>query len=106
MTKILKTVANLIIFFILAIVFYGAWSRWDVGNLKTFCSEIKPGDPLSGLPELAKSYHLNSRWITKGGVFNKSSNTWINYLPAESTMGEIACAIEHDNVVVISSKYN
>lgn len=106
MKRILKTVAALIIFFMLTIAFYGVWLRWDTKNLKAFCSAIKPGDPLASLPELAKSYHLNSRWITKGAAFNKNSNTWFNYLPAESTMGEVACSIEHDKTVVISSKYN
>jgi len=88
--------------FFLLFALFAAYSWWELSGLRGFCGQIKPGDPMSALADMAATHHQNARWL-RTSVPNRDKGNWLTFVPASSTMGEVVCAIEHDKKVVISA---
>ena len=88
--------------FVLLMLVYTVWARWEMRHLEAFCKEIQPGMSVSLLPALAEKYGLERHWV-EGSVFDAQSNEWFTSVPATSSFGEIGCDIHHNKSTVISA---
>lgn len=84
-------------------VAYIAYSNWDIHNVSAFCGEIHAGTPLSTLPKLGENYGINTRSLTSG-VYDDQQKSWVLFVPAGSTFGDITCDIRYNKGIVISAK--
>lgn len=88
--------------FILFCVYLG-WSWWEMSRLNAFCEAVHVGAQFSSLPSLAEKYGFDRRWV-QHGIRDGESDSWVVYVPASSSMGEVACTIRYNQVGIISSK--
>jgi hypothetical protein len=89
-----------VIFILLGSFF--TWSWWDESSVRGFCDDVTPGTLVSAFAAIAETHHQNIRWL-RSSVFDREKGTWITFLPVRSTFGEVACKIEHDQAIVLSS---
>lgn len=99
---ILKFIVAIAALFGLMFCIYFGWAWWEMKQLKSFCSEVREGVPISSLPPLAEKYGFSPRWV-KSGITETGKKNQITFVPAASTFGEIACAIRYDESGVISA---
>jgi hypothetical protein len=83
---------------------YGTWLWWDIHRVRSFCQEIHVGMPLAALPQLAEKHSIAAHWIRKG-VYDDSARSWVFFVPVEATMGDMVCAIHHNNASVLSFEF-
>jgi hypothetical protein len=90
---------------VLALLFglVAGWAWWDMHQLRAFCREVRPGVPVSRLPEIAEDHGIERRWVDRHGIADEKAGDWFLPVPAASTMGEVVCAIHHDKTVVRSA---
>jgi hypothetical protein len=87
-----------------AILFYPAWTFWDMHRLKRMCGEIRPGMPVANIRRIVTKYGLERFLLSDDGLYDDRTKNWDFFIPAPSTMGDMVCLIEHDRVKVISTK--
>jgi len=102
---IFKFIVAIAALFGLMLCIYMGWAWWEMKQLKSFCSEVREGVPISSLPPLAEKYGFSPRWV-KSGIAETGKKNQIIFVPAASTFGEIACAIRYDESGVISANIN
>ena len=100
--KFLKELLKFILVIFILFASFGIWSWWDVRSVHGFCNAVKPGTLVISLSAIAETHHQNTSWL-RSSVFDKEKGTWITFVPAKSTFGDVACKIEHDKIVVLSS---
>ena len=97
--KALRIVAALVLPFFI----YVGWMYWDTHKVNSFCKDVASGVSLDKLPKLAEDHGINKRWINEG-IFSEKGRYWVFFVPAASTFGDVACAIHHNKVNVISAQ--
>ena len=101
----MKSLTELLKFILVIFMLFGSfiiWSWWDERSARGFCDNVKPGTLVIALSAIAETHHQNIHW-PRSSEFDKEKGTWITFLPVKSTFGEVACKIEHDKTVVLSS---
>lgn len=89
--------------FIAFMLVYLVWLWWDMGQLRTFCENVRAGTPVSQLPQIADRHGVNRKWLKGDGAFNERTNQWSYYVPSTASVGANVCAIRHNKVTVIST---
>lgn len=95
-----KAALVLVAWFLIYLAYY--W--WDMRRLQAFCDEVKVGTPVSSLITIADQHGVDKHWLQGKGVIDESQNEGTFYVPAASTIGEVACAIRHNRLTVISAQ--
>ena len=104
MSPILKTafrVGGALVLLASPLLLYGAWMWWDIHKVTSFCQDVHPGALLTTLPQLAAEHGISRHWIANG-IFDEKQKDWVFFVPAGSTMGDVACSIHHNKVAVVS----
>jgi len=85
---------------------YVAWTFWDMHRLRSFCNEVHPGTPVKEISLIATRRGIDRRWLERegNGIFDDSTKTWGLMIPAPSQMGDMACSIKHNGVVVTAAE--
>jgi len=100
---IIKVFAGLIVLVLVLVAISAGWMRWEVGKLRTLCSDIRPGTPIDSIPQVLERHGFNRHWGERG-VREKNGAGWVTFVPASSTMGDVVCAIRYDGKTVVSSE--
>lgn len=85
-------------------VIYLAYYWWDMRRLHAFCEDVRVGTPVSSLITIADQHGVDKHWLEGKGAFDESHNEGVFYVPAASTIGEVACAIHHNKLKVTSAE--
>lgn len=97
-----KFLAALVLVWVAMFGIYLAWMTWEVKHLRAFCHEVPVGAPMASLRPLAEKYGINPRWVVEGIEETGQENRTV-FVPAASTMGEVACAIHFGDHGVLSA---
>jgi len=95
-----KAALVLVAWFLIYLAYY--W--WDMRRLRAFCDDVKVGTPVSSLITIADQHGVEKHWLEGKGVFDETRNEGVLYVPAASTIGEVACALHHNGLTVTSAK--
>jgi hypothetical protein len=84
-----------------AVLVGGSIAYFAIGSqgVRSFCADVAPGMPVSRLPSLAAAHGVQLR----PAGFDPTQNVWMINVPVAVTIGDLVCAIRHDNQVVISA---
>ncbi len=85
------------------LLLYAAWMLWDVHKVKAFCDDVRPGAPLATLAPLAARHGIAAHWINRG-VFDDKAHDRVMFVPAGTTLGDLVCAVHHDDTSVVSAE--
>jgi hypothetical protein len=85
-------------------ILYLAYFWWDMGHLRAFCAELRPGTPISQLYSIAQKHGVNTYLLKGDGAYSERTGQWTHYIPATSSVGANVCAIHHNKVTVISAE--
>ena len=103
--RLLVGFARVIVFFVvlvfISVGIYAGWSWWGLRELRSFCADVHPGLPVSALPDLAEKHGFDRHWVQRGVIGNDGA-FW-TFVPA-SPLGRVACAIRHNEAVVLSAR--
>lgn len=103
MRPLVTVSAILIAIFIALIAGSLFYMRWEIQHLDAFCNDLKPGTPVSQIPQLAEKHGILGS-LPRRALEDKERNEWILLVPAVTTMGDVMCVVHHNNVVVVSAK--
>lgn len=85
----------------------------DMKKVDNFCSEMQAGLDVNKVAEIASKYDVGFKYVRDmtsvakedlGFKLRDQTNTWYFVVGAPMTMGEYACAVYHNNEVILSSK--
>lgn len=101
--KWIRASLKLCVLMVLLVWIFGGWLWWDMRRVRAFCDEVKPGTLVASLPEIASRHGVDSKWFKSPGVYDEKAGDWFLPIPAPSTMGDMICAIHHDQTLVKSA---
>lgn len=90
-------IAKLLAVIVFIFAGYLAWLGLEGSQVRSFCSAVRPGAPVSSLQQIASSHGINQRYLR--GTEEKE----FLFVPVAATIGEEGCAIKHDGKVVLSA---
>jgi hypothetical protein len=88
----------------LVLLIYGAWFWWDMHRLRSFCGDLHVGTPVADIRGIAERHWISARYVHGNGVYDEKTHSWFLPIPAPSTMGDMVCAIHHNNGKVVSAE--
>ena len=94
-------ISILLIVVIAPILLSGGFVSWDIHRVRQICAVLTPGSPVADIRRVVTRYGLEQYLLGDDGVFHEKTKTWIIFVPAGTTLGDVACAIEHDRKVVV-----
>jgi len=101
---IAKFVGGVLILVVVIFGAYLAWAAWEAWQVRSFCAAVKPGTPISSLPEIASAHGVNRRYVKSQGHFVQTEGRWFLFVPIAATIGESGCKITHDGKFVLSAR--
>lgn len=99
--KYIKVIGITAAIFIALIAVSSGFMWWIHHETKNLCDRITPGMPYKEMETLLTQSGL---MVVRGNK-EESPGLWRIYVPDASSVGELACEIEHDRIKVISSQY-
>ncbi|GAB4087629.1 hypothetical protein GCM10028785_02980 [Hydrogenophaga soli] len=103
LTSLAKTATRWLLALLLLSLALGGWVGWDMHCVRTFCDHVQPGMPMTELVALAEQHGLDRRRVQDRGVPDDQSKDWVLLVPVQATMGDMVCAIHHDQEQVSSA---
>jgi hypothetical protein len=99
--KVFKTLSTVLIWIAILFAVSIITMLWFHNKALNFCDQITPNMPLKSLLVLIENEGVQIRM----GNSSRAMEISKIILPDPSTIGEMACVIDHDGNTVISAKY-
>lgn len=100
--RFIRCIIQIVLALAALFIIFVTWNWWEIRQIERFFGEIHKGTAFSSLPNLAEKYGFQRHWV-EHGIEEQVGGSWITFVPASSTMGEVACAIRYDKSGVISA---
>jgi hypothetical protein len=97
-------ISVLLVVAIAPILLYGGFISWDIHRVRHVCTALAPGLPVADIRRVVTRYGLDQFLRDDDGLFDEKTKTWNIFIPAGTTLGDVACAIEHNRKVVVRTK--
>jgi len=84
------------------VVYVVARTQAEIRRLEHMCGDLRQGTPITSIRKVAAKYGFE-RYLDPD-VFDDRNRTWVIVVGTPSTIGDVACIIRHNQVVVLSTK--